>query len=452
MSLKTKLFDETITRAQVAVVGLWISVLMAVAYLWGATSLQLYSANLAGCFTATGRLFGLLAVFFALTQFMLMGRVAWVEKPFGLDKLASYHRYNGYMAIACIIVHPILIVTGYALAAHTGFFSQYTEVIKHYPLVPAALIAELLFVGVVGSSIYIVRKHLKFETWYFVHLLVYVAIVLSFGHQFLNGGSFLQSSISRTSWSILYLFVALNVLVWRFGLPTFNALRFGWTIDRVVKETDSTTSVYIAARGIARWKVQPGQFVLVRFFASKFWWQEHPFSVSRLPDGKTFRLTIRSVGDYTSMAGKLAPGTKVLVSGPYGRFTKAIAQTDKRLFIAGGVGITPIRALAEQATTSGVDSILLYGNRTPSDTVLKAELDALSGLKTVYIYSDAPAGYNGETGRINFESIQRLVPDFLTRDIYLCGPPPMMDAIISELTAAGFPAAQLHFERFALHN
>ncbi len=182
--------------------------------------------------------------------------------------------------------------------------------------------------------------------------------------------------------------------------------------------------------------------------------EEHPFSLSRLPRGDEFRLTIRHSGDFTNRIDGVIPGSPVLVSGPFGRFTSEIAQTDKRLFIAGGVGITPIRTLAEEAADSSIDSILLYASRQEEDTPLKQELDNLAarGVHTHYIYSEAGKDHRGEKGRINGDSIARLVPDYKDRDVYLCGPLPMMEAVVRDLEGLSMPRAQIHYENFSLHN
>ncbi len=452
MHIKTKLFDGPVSVAQVLVIVLWLVVLVLIIVLWATTSLSLFGSNISNSFIAAGRAFGLLAVFFALTQFMLMGRISWVEKPFGLDKLASFHRTNGYFAILCILIHPSFIAIGYALAAHTGFVTQYFQIVKTYPYVIWAFVGQLFFISVVATSIYIVRKHLKFESWYFVHLLTYSAIVLVFFHQVVNGGSFQGGVIARVGWYALYIFVALNIMIWRFSLPVFNLIRFGWIVSKVVPETDTTVSIYIDTKHLDRWKAKSGQFVLIRFFAPGLWWQEHPFSISRLPQENNFRITVRSVGDYTAKLLFLKPGVRVMVGGPYGRFTKNVARTSKRLFIAGGVGVTPIRTLAEEAIAENIDSIALLGYRNLEDSVLKSEMQTIPNLKVTCIYSDPPADYKGETGRINMDAIKNLVPDFKTRDIFLCGPPPMMTGIINELYIDGFPPSQLHYERFALHN
>ena len=212
--------------------------------------------------------------------------------------------------------------------------------------------------------------------------------------------------------------------------------------------------MYISGRHLDKWPAKPGQYVLVRFLSKRFIWQEHPFSMSAVPVDDTLRLTIRKLGDYTNLIPNLKVGSRVLVSGPFGRFTSDVALTDKRLFVAGGVGITPLGTLIRQAIADGKDCALLYGNRTLKDVIFKKELAELKlkGLKLYPVFSDAPKNYQGEAGYIDGARIARLVPDFVKRDVYVCGPQPMMDGVIADLRATKLPPEQLHFERFALHN
>lgn len=258
----------------------------------------------------------------------------------------------------------------------------------------------------------------------------------------------------RNYWYLLYAFVGFNVLFWRFGLSTFNLLRYGFKVSRVEKETDTTTSVYISGRKLNKLPVKAGQYVLVRFLGKGFFTQEHPFSVSALPKNGELRLTVKKIGDYTSVIPNLKVGTPVLLSGPFGRFTADVAQTDKRLFIAGGVGITPIRTLIEEALEQEKNSVLLYANRSEDDVIFMQELGALKekGLKLVPVFSGPSKGFTGEKGYVDGKRIKRLVPDFADRDIYICGPQPMMDGVITDLRSSKVSDDQLHFERFALHN
>ncbi len=455
MKLRVRLFDGKFTNAQLAISLLWSLLLVGVFFLWSSRGIGLLTSGPSGVFLAVSQLFGLLATFFALTQFMLMGRIWWIERAFGLDRLASFHRLNGYGAIILIVLHPILLTMHHVIEDGTSFGEAYLGIFGEHPYTIYALIAEILFVLVVVSSIYIARKHLKFETWYWVHLMVYLAIVLATFHQFVNGGSLIGSTVAMAFWIGLYAFVALNLIIWRFCLPVYRLLKYDFRIHRVERESATVANVYIKARDLSRLTVVPGQFILVRIFARGFWWQEHPFTVSWMPKENQLRLSIRAVGDYTEAISSLKPGARVLVSGPFGRFTREVMTTKKQLLIAGGIGITPIRSLAEQAAREGSDTVVLYSNKNTRDVPLKDELDALAisakKLTIHYIYSDAPANKRQMTGRIDEDYIKKLAPDFLSRDVYVCGPPPMMASIVADLKALGLPEEQIHYEVFALH-
>lgn len=434
----------------------WGLGLAVIVFLWISAALGSLTSGGAGTIGALARLFGLLATYSALTQMLLMGRVWWIERPFGLDTLARFHRINGYVAIGGIVIHSSLMILSHSLRSGEGFFSQYLTTITSYPNVIQAALAQILFIAVIISSIYIVRRRLRFEAWYFVHLLVYVAIILASLHQFRIGSTLLSTDLATIFWYSLYGFVALNLLVWRFIRPIYQTMSQGFTVARVVRETPTVTSIYIKGKHISMLGVRPGQFILVRFLTKKLWWQEHPFTVSMIPHDNLLRISVRDVGDYTHDIQSLSEGARVMVSGPFGRFTSEKALTNKRLFIAGGIGITPIRSMFEEAIEDGIDSILLYGNRAPDDVPLKNEIETLrqKGVcKVVYVYSekDGEKTKSAETGHINGVLIKKHVPDFMERDIYLCGPVPMMEAIEAELKASNFPLEQLHCEKFSLH-
>jgi predicted ferric reductase len=456
MKPKVRLFDGRVTFAQRLIVLVWGLVLLSIVALWVTGSSQLIGTSLSGTLLAIGRLLGLLATFFALTQFMLMGRVAWIERQFGLDRLAGYHRLNGYLAIMLIVLHPIFIVGSYAVQTGRNYIVEYFDTIQRIPYVWLALIAEILFVMVVLSSIYIARKRMPFEAWYFVHLLVYAAIVIVPFHQFVIAPELAGSEFGRWYWLGLYGFVAFNVLAWRFGAIGYNFMKYDFKVSRVVMETPTVTSVYIkAAKGNGMLTVKPGQFVLIRILNRAFWWQEHPFSVSWVPQGNELRLTIRNVGTYTRKIANLKPGARVFISGPYGRLTSDVMTTKKQLLIAGGIGITPLRSLSEQAAKEGTNAVVVYANRDASDVPLKKEMDKIGASPNVavrYVFSDEKPAKGRLIGRVDGDMIRHLVSDFKSRDIYLCGPPAMMAALVRDLHALGVPAEQIHLERFALHN
>lgn len=453
--MKTKLFDGTMTLPQALIAGFWILNLLTILVLWQQTSFDLIISGTSGAFTAIGRLLGLLAAYFALTQFMLMGRLAWLEHAFGLDHLASYHRKNGNYAYVLIILHPLFIAAGYALATQNNVIKQYIDLVVNYPHVWLAFIAEILFTIVVGTSIYIVRRKLKFESWYYVHLLVYIAITVAFFHQVTIGGSFLGHPLAVSYWYGLYGFVVVNLLIWRFGLPVISMYRFDLRIERVVRETPTAVSVYIKGRNLRRWHTLAGQFIFIRIFDKHHWLQEHPFSLSALAKDNQLRITVREVGDYTQTLKNLKPNSRVLISGPFGRFTKVVSRSNKKLFIAGGVGITPILPMIKESLTEEIDTVLIYANRSPEDVIFGRELDDLrsKGLTLHSTYSHRPPGLKekGITGHVNATIIQKLIPDLGQYDIYLCGPPSMMASLIEGFSVMKLSEPRLHYETFNLH-
>lgn len=444
------------TLKKTLVWGFWALNIVVILGFWatGDARMELTSGDFVTIWHAVARLLGLLATFCALTQFVLMGRAGWLEPIFGLDRLAIFHRRNGVATILLIVAHSVSMILTHALLSGLGLEKGIVFTLG-LPYVWLAAIAESLFIVTVGASIIIVRKHLKFETWYAVHLFNYAAIAIVPFHQFANGSDLLTNPALRYYWLSLYAFAALNLIIWRFGRTGWLYMRHQFRVEKVVQETPTATSVYITGKNLAKFNAAAGKFIMVRFLDKQRAWQEHPFSLSMLPNAQHFRITVRQLGDFTNSVPNIKPGTPLWVSGPFGAFTHQLQRTNKVVYIAGGIGITPIRSMVEERAARGQKdtAILLYGNRTQADTALLGELQTFAAQINMPIYnvlSEQP-NYRGEKGFIDKEKIARLVPDVVSRDVFLCGPPPMMAGIKKALRELGVPDSQVHYERFALH-
>lgn len=432
--------------------GLLITNLVIILLYWWQGSGSLAFTDLTNAMIAFGRLSGLLAVHSILLQFMFMGRMPWLERAFGLDRLAKIHRKNGKLALSFILLHPVFLILGYSRAAGIGLWDQLLSFLVNYQYVLYAAIGAVLFIIVVISSLVIVRRKLRYESWYFVHLLVYVATFASFWHQISVGTDLLVSKTFYWYWIALYALVFVNHVIFRFSRPLYLFYRHQFTVSRITRETHNAVSIYITGKNLDRFKINPGQFMILRFFTKQLWWQAHPFSLSYIPRNNELRITVKELGDFTRQVHTVPVGTKVLIDGPYGIFTEWVRVSPKVLFIAGGIGITPIRSLMEQMVRTGSDVMLLYGNRTQQDIVFKDELEQLEqeyDARVVHVLSDE-ATYEGEKGRLDAEKIKRLVPDVTTRDVYICGPIPMMDSLLETLQKLGVPQSHIHYEKFEL--
>jgi ferredoxin-NADP reductase len=275
---------------------------------------------------------------------------------------------------------------------------------------------------------------------------------LAFNHQISIGGDFLNNAHFSAYWYLLYVFTVGNILFFRFLTPIWQYNKYDFTVDKIISETHNVTSVYITGRQLSQFKVLPGQFMIFRFLSSGFWWQAHPFSLSGRPDGEHLRISVKNSGDFTATIPSLKQGTKVLIDGPYGIFTERSAKRNKFLLIAGGIGITPIRILAQQLLEHGKDAVLIYGNRTQGDIVFKRELDEMAAkyhFPIFHVLSQQP-DFTGEKGHIDKEKIHRLVPDISGREVFLCGPEGMMKNVVADLKTLKVADSAIHFEQFSL--
>ena len=405
-----------------------------------------------GQLLAWGRLAGLLAAFGILFQLLLIGRVRWVERVFGLDRLTRLHHGVGFFLVVFLLAHPVLVAMGHARQADVSGFAQFVDFCRNWNDVLAATIGLAMLLAAVALSVAIVRRRLRYEVWHVTHLTIYLALALAFIHPLTVGTDLVGNRWFRGYWIALYAFAFLNLIGYRVLRPIWMCRRHRFEVAALTPESADVTSVAIRGRHLDKMRVQSGQFVLVRFLAPGFRWEAHPFSISRPPDGREIRLTIKQLGDYTRRIPRLPVGTPAILDGPHGIFTARRARAGRVLMIAGGIGITPIRSVAEDLLAAGRDVVLLYANRNRASIVFIDELERLAAtgrLRVVHVLSHDP-DWPGERGFLDGVRLCRLAPDLLERDIYLCGPPPMMRAVRTALRTAGVPSRRIFFERFAL--
>lgn len=429
------------------VYGVFVINLAIVLYFWWQGNRDLLFLDLAQAMMAFGRLAGLLLVLMVLSQFVFMSRAPWIEHVFGFDKLTKVHKYNGYAILLFLLAHPFFLIWGGALNNNTSLLSQYFDFVLNYEDVAFASFAFFLYFFVICLSIYIVKKRLKYETWYLTHLCVYLATLFSFGHQLAVGQTLAHSVVFSSYWLALYILVLGSFVIYRILRPIYNYLKFDFVVTKIVPETHDVTSIYISGKNMHNFKINAGQFMILRFLAKGFWTQSHPFSLSMLPKNNEIRISVKNSGDYTSKIKNLPVGSKVIMDGPHGIFTEKLAHKDKFLFIAGGIGITPLRAIIEKISAQS-GCVLLYANKTAKDVVFNEELPKFN-IKRFDIISDDP-NYEGIKGRIDGGMIANLVPDFKERSVFICGPLPMMKSIQKDIIKLGSDKTDIHFEEFAL--
>jgi predicted ferric reductase len=421
-----------------AVIGLW----------WADTpagSLHTFADRL----TAAGRITGLVGTYLILVQIVLMARLPWLDRSVGTDRMSAWHRSNGQYTIGMLVAHTMLIIWGYADFDHFSLAHETARLVRSYPDVLAATVGLGLLIVVAITSARMARRRLRYETWYFVHLYTYIAVALSFSHQLATGNDFSTHPANRALWVILYILTFGSLLVYRVAVPLRDAFRYRLRVEAIVPEGPDSVSLWVSGRHLERMPAEAGQFFRWRFLDRYSWWEAHPFSLSLAPSPPALRITVKGVGDHSDALPHLRPGTRVMAEGPYGNLTTRRRTRRRVLLIAGGVGITPLRALIDELRGAPGDVTLLYRATSEGDLLFRSELDELAAAQLVEVRY-LLGRRQRKADPLSARRLRQYVPDLVQRDVYLCGPPGMMDRTVKSLRSLGVPRSHIHQERFEL--
>jgi len=419
----------------------------------GATTALTLTAETASQFTApggpatfAGNLTGMIGTYLALVMVLLVSRIPAIERVLGQDGLVRWHRRLAPWPISLLAAHALFITVGFAQAARAGLWHEAGILLTRFPDVLIATIGLgiMCLIGVI--SLRAIRSRLSRETWWMVHLYMYLALALSFAHVIVLGPSFVGHPLTRLVWSLAWAGTAGLVIAYRFGLPVARSLRHRLVVEEVRPEGPGVVSVICSGRDLDKLPVAGGQFMLWRFLSRGRWWQAHPFSLSALPRPPYVRLTVKAVGDYSAALAGLRPGTPVMVEGPYGAFTRHAQVWPRAVLVAGGIGITALRSLLEDLPRNCSPIVLLRASRR-EDLVLGPEVSELVKNRRGQLH--VLLGHR-EQASIDERDLRRLVPDLHRRDVFICGPEGFVASIVDLVKSLGVRDEAIHHEAFAL--
>ncbi len=180
----------------------------------------------------------------------------------------------------------------------------------------------------------------------------------------------------------------------------------------------------------------PGQATEVSINVPALRNERRPFTFTCLNSEDYLEFTIKIYQEHngiTNELGKLKPGSELIIRDVWGD----IAYKGVGVFIAGGAGITPFISIFRELQNINkiTGNMLIFANKTKNDVILESELKRLLGNSFVSILSDENTEGNFH-GFITEEFLKTYIPDHY-KNYYLCGPPPMMEAILKQLSNLG---------------
>ncbi len=396
-------------------------------------------------FTALSRVAAMSGTAFALASLLLSGRIAWIERSVGQDRLIKWHRVLGPYSLYLILAHVVLVTVGYALADKVNVWSEFWTVIWNMSWMIWALVgfAAMMMIGV--TSYRRVRGKLKYEQWWMLHLFAYLGVTLSFMHQIVDGTMFLGHPLLRIWWTAIYVATFTTIIWFRIIVPWVSSLYHGFQVERVEVENHNTISVIMKGRHLEELEARGGQFFAFRFLARRYWWESHPYSLSAAPRNNRLRITVKDLGDHSSWLRNLKPGTRVFIEGPYGVFTADQADGEHITLIAAGVGVTPIRALLEELPR-GKQIDIVWRASKEEDLMLRDEVEALARWHNARLHYVVGSR---QQASLDVRTLRTLVPTIKDSHVFLCGPGAVIKQAVDSCHALGVPKDRIHDEAFA---
>ncbi len=384
-------------------------------------------------------------------QFALTARFQQVKAPFGSDIIYFFHRQISFVAFAFILAHPlILFITSPDTLQLLNLFTAPWRA-------RAGVTAVVAVTALIAISVWRKKWKIDYDWWRRWHaVLAVIAVTLAMVHMLLVGHH-VDTPWKRALW-IGYGVIWLGLLVYYRLVKPYLELRRPYRVVEVRPERGSAWTLAVRPDGHKGFRFSPGQFAWITMWVSTFSDREHPFSLSSSAEREdVLEFTIKELGDFTARVKEAVPGQPVYLDGPHGAFSiDRQPGSAGYVFIAGGVGITPMmsmmRTLADRGDRRPL--LLVYANRNWESVIFREEIEALQprlNLRVVHVLEQVPEGWQGEKGFVNADILRRHIPeDRESYDYYICGPEPMMNAVENTLSQLGVPLTRFHSERFNL--
>ncbi|WP_299649282.1 ferredoxin reductase family protein [uncultured Tateyamaria sp.] len=397
---------------------------------------------------------GLLAFSIILVEFVLSGRFRTVSNTLGLDITIRFHQLMGGVALVFALVHPFVYKFLPGPPRPWDPTRELTITSDFWAILPGIL-AFVLLPTFVLASIYRDELQYKYERWRLVHgfgaLLIAVLLLL---HAEAAGRYSAEPAVAWM-WRGLTSLAVLSLIHVYIAKPLYQ-MRHRWRVSRVERLTPRQWDLRIVPDGHDGASYQAGQFVWLNVGHSPFSLNENPFSISSAPsDNPEMGFVIKELGDFTGALDQVAVGDKAYIDSAHGTLTIDGRSERDIIMIAGGVGVAPMLGILRKIALDEdrCNAVLIYGNRTSEQIVFRDELDELDQSEwadVVHVLSEPQTGWSGETGFIDGELLDRILPKHLYESglFVLCGPPIMLTLVEKALIDRGVSAHRILSERF----
>ena len=354
----------------------------------------------------------------------------------GLENMYLWHHRSGMLAYVLLLCHPLALAQNSWIAspqlawqvlapwAASGFASG--------PLWAGWVALILLMFGL--TSTFVVS--LPYKRWRWMHMFLGLGVALGLAHVY---------AIVGGVYPVLLLVAATaSALGWRLIASDLGVAASPYMVAQVEHHSSGLIEARLVPSASAL-TVSPGQFVLSAFGEGPHFHgcgEYHPFTVSSIESDGSLKLSIKALGPCSQRMQELEAGVMVRLQGPFGTFLEETTASPQ-LWVAGGIGITPfIAALRAQPCTQ--PTTLLYLYRNDAAAAFLDELNMLTKSDPMFELLT----HASDKGLPDFPGLLDKVSQISAREVYICGPQPMLDSLLPLLLQRKIQAHSIHFEKF----
>ncbi len=412
---------------------------------------------------AFGQVTGIIGFILYAINMVLSIRMRWLESLFGgLNRVYIAHHITGGLAFICILFHPLFLAIRYIELSTLSTLKDAGEFLlpkslrfdgSYYELQEAVAINNGIISFVLTVALLILTFFIKlpYRIWLYTHKFLGIAFVFGGLHTIMVSSDVYGDAFLKV-YMALWLILGVIAYLYRTILGNLFVRRAPYKVESV--DTMSGGVIHINLIPMKKpIDFLAGQFVFIRFLWSNDKGvsnEAHPFSIASSPNEPSgqLRLFVKSLGDYTSTLKNIQKGTIAEVEGAFGKFIPQRYSMNPQIWIAGGIGITPFLSAARSFSKDSPPVAMFYSVQTRSELI---DQEVLTEYLPKYYsqFSYFPYVNEEQDGFLNAQYINEHAK-LINADIFLCGPPPMMKAMRSQLRALGVPNSRIHSEEFSM--
>ncbi len=389
-----------------------------------------------------GEILGLTGIVLLSLNFILASRLPFIEKLFyGLNNVYKQHNTIGQLAFIFLLFHPLLLIARYA--------TNSTEAAKF--LLPSQIWSRDYGNIALGVMIILIILTLylqpKYNIWKITHKFFGLAILFGSLHAYSIPG-YVMKNFFLKGYIIIITLLGITAFLYKVIFEKFLLKKYKYQVEEIKKLNDFIIEITLKPLD-KKINFRPGQFVFISFNQRGLSKESHPFSITSAPWENNLKLATKKLGDYTSnLPYDLEKGALAQIEGPFGVFSYTNINNQNQIWIAGGIGITPFISMAKDLLNQNYPYHiqLFYCTKDEKEAIY---LDFLKEIQAKFSNNFQVIPFLSNTnGHINFEKINNLVTNLRSKDILICAPPVMINALKNDFINHGLNKDKMHSEEF----